>query len=506
MRRILFPVILFFVALIVPGAPVRAQTPPTGIEKINHVVIIFMENWTFDGLYSKFPGANGLQDPSSHIVQVDRDGKPYETLPPVINAWENNTPDTRFPADLPNAPFIIDDYVPNNQIVPSPLHRFYEYQLQMNGGKMDKYVAWSDSGAMTMGVHDTFKLPLYPYAKEYTLADNYFSSAFGGSMLNHFWLVCACTPRWENPPAEFITDPMYDAQGKLITPGEDYVNGGGKGNVTPDGYLINDVDPRYNPHHADVPLDLLAPPQDALTIGDRLSEKGLTWAWYGEGYNDALAGHPNSLYIFEHQPFVYFRQFGDGTEAKKQHLKDTTDFMDSLKDGTLPNVSYIKPIGTYDEHQGYSNVYDSEMHAIEWIKAVMESPYWNETAIFLTYDDYGGTYDHVPPPTVDRWGYGGRVPLLVISPHAKKGFVDHTLYDHTSTLKFIETRWGLEALSERDANANDLTNAFDFGQDTLPATGADLYAAFGWLAVLGVILTASGLVFMNRKSNKGDLF
>lgn len=503
MKKFILFLVLVSLLLIAPPLPARAQTPAPGIEKINHVVIIFMENWTFDGLYSKFPGANGLQDPSSHIVQVDRDGKPYATLPPVINAWENK-PDTRFPNDLPNAPFLIDDYVPNNEIVPSPLHRFYEYQLAINGGKMDEYVAWSDSGAMTMGVYDTFKLPLYPYARQYTLADNYFSSAFGGSMLNHFWLVCACTPRWENAPAEFIADPMYDAQGKLIEPGETYTAGGGKGNVTPDGYLVNDVDPRYNPHHANVPLDQLAPPQDALTIGDRLSEKGLSWAWYGEGYNDAIAGKPDPLYIFEHQPFVYFRQFGDGTEAKQEHLKDTTDFMASLQNGTLPNVSYIKPIGTYDEHQGYSNVFDSENHAIEWIQAVMQSPYWKDTAIFLTYDDYGGTYDHVPPPNVDRWGYGGRVPLLVISPYAKKGFVDSTLYDHTSTMKFIETRWGLEPLTERDANANDLTNAFDFEQEVLPATGADFFSLPVLTLLLGIFLLTAGLFLMTRQTLKGE--
>lgn len=496
MKKFLLPLCALLLLLGASIAPTRAQS--RGIEKINHVVILFMENWTFDGLYSKFPGANGLQMSESHIVQVDRDGKPYETLPPVINAWENR-PDTRFPSNLPNAPFLIDDYVPNTEIVPSPLHRFYEFQLQMNGGKMDKFVAWSDSGGMTMGVHDTFKLPLYPYAKEYTLADNYFSAAFGGSMLNHFWLICACTPRWENAPAEFIADPKYDANGILIDPGEIFSDGGGKGNVTPDGYLVNDVDPRYQPHHANAPLDLLAPPQDALTIGDRLSEKNITWAWYAEGYNDALAGHPDPLYIFEHQPFVYFKQFGDGTLAKQKHLQDTTAFMAALQNGTLPAVSYIKPLGTYDEHAGYANVFDSENHAVEWIRAIQNSPYWKDTAIFLTYDDFGGTFDHVPPPVIDRWGPGARVPMLIVSPYAKKGFVDSTQYDHTSTLKFIETRWQLEPLGTRDAAANDLTNAFDFDQAVLPAAGASVYENVLWFAIIGVVLLSCGILIFKRR-------
>lgn len=476
-----------------------------GIEEINHVIIIFMENWTFDGLYGSFPGANGVRSAEARVIQADKDGNPFATLPPVINSWENNQPDTRFPSDLPNAPFVIDEYVPNTDIVPSPLHRFYQYQLQLNGGKMDRFVAWSDDGAMTMGVYDTTRLPLYPYARQFTLADNYFSAAFGGSMLNHFWLICACTPVWHDAPAKFIADPKYDAQGKLIDPGEVASNGGGNGNVTPDGYLVNDVDPHYNPHHANVPLEELAPPQDAPTIGDRLSEKGIDWAWYGEGYADALAGKPDKLFIFEHQPFVYFTQFGDGTAAKQEHLRDASEFMTALQNGTLPAVSYLKPIGTYDQHAGYSAPAPSEQHAIEWIQAVMNSPYWKDSAIFLTYDDFGGTFDHVPPPVVDRWGPGGRVPLLVLSPFAKKGFVDHTRYDHTSTLKFIETRWQLAPLTERDAAANDLTSAFDFnraaGTRTLPSTGGELPDTRPiWFTVAGLVLIVGGLflVFVRR--------
>lgn len=481
-----------------------ASSPDEGINRINHVVIIFNENWTFDAHYGLFPGANGLNAPGARIPQVDKDGKAYETLPQVVNNFHSTAPDTRFPADLPNAPFEIDQYVPADQEIPSPVHRFYEYQLQINGGKLDKYVAWSDTDGLAMGYYDTQKLPLYPYAKAFTLADNYFSSAYGGSMLNHFWLVCACTPRWENAPPEFIAHPEYDAAGKLISPGETVENGGGNGNVTPDGWLVNDVDPRYNPHHADEPLDKLAPPQEALTIGDRLSEKGISWAWYAQGYADAIAGHPDPLYIFEHQPFVYFKQFGDGTPAKAEHLQDTDAFLAALKNGTLPAVSYLKPIGEDDEHSGYSAVDSSEQNTLKWIQAVMDSPYWKDTAIFVTYDDFGGFYDHVMPPAVDRWGYGGRVPMIVISPYAKKGFIDHTQYDHTSTLKFIETRWGLQPLTTRDAAANDMTNAFDFSQPAvtpqLPASGAsDSAGLMLWTGLLGVLLVAGGFLVVRRR-------
>lgn len=113
----------------------------------------------------------------------------------------------------------------------------------------------------------------------------------------------------------------------------------------------------------------------------------------------------------------------------------------------------------------------------------MLSQYWQDTAIFITYDDFGGWYDHVAPPVIDRWGPGGRVPLLVISPYARKGFVDSTFYDTTSLLTFIETRWNLEQLGERDAAAADLTNLFDFGQEIgpvrapAPVVGQDIRAA-----------------------------
>ncbi len=508
-RILWFGAALLLLALSLPPRAL-AQDPAAGIRRINHVVIIFNENWTFDAHYGLFPGANGLNAPGARIPQVDKDGIPYQTLPPVRNNHNSTAPDTRFPANLPNAPFLIDQYVPADQKIPSPVHRFYEYQLQINGGKMNQYVVWSDTGALAMGYYDTHKLPLYPYARQYTLADNYFSSAYGGSMLNHFWLICACTPRWENAPADFVAHPEYDAAGKLISPGETVVNGGGNGNVTPDGYLVNDVDPSYHPHTAGTPPDHLAPPQDALTIGDRLSAKGISWAWYAQGYADAIAGHPDPLYIFEHQPFVYFRQFGDGTAAKAEHLKDVNDFLAALQNGTLPAVSYLKPIGEDDEHSGYAAVDSSEQNTVRWIQAIMNSPYWQDTAIFVTYDDFGGFYDHVPPPAVDRWGYGGRVPMIIISPYAKKGLVDSTQYDHTSTLKFIETRWDLEPLTMRDAAANDMTNAFDFTQTPaapLPASGAS-ESVRSWLrlGLVGVLLLTGGgwLILGNLRRRKAS--
>jgi phospholipase C len=147
----------------------------------------------------------------------------------------------------------------------------------------------------------------------------------------------------------------------------------------------------------------------------------------------------------------------------REHIQDEERFRSSLTDGSLPAVSYIKPLGIDDEHAGYSDVDAAERHAVDLIEAVQDSPYWERAAIIVTYDDFGGWYDHVAPPPIDRWGPGGRVPALIVSPWARKGFIDSTPYDHTSILKFIEWRWGLRALSSRDAMAWNLLAAFDFG-------------------------------------------
>jgi phospholipase C len=130
--------------------------------------------------------------------------------------------------------------------------------------------------------------------------------------------------------------------------------------------------------------------------------------------------------------------------------------------GRFPAVAFVKPIGEVDEHAEYSTVAAGERHAVELIEAVRRSAIWPRSAVIVTYDDFGGWYDHVPPPRGDRWGPGGRVPMLIVSPWAKRGHVDRTFYDHTSILRFIAWRWRLEPLSARAAAANNLLPAFDF--------------------------------------------
>ncbi len=449
-------------------APARAQQAPRpvpGLDRIRHIVVIFLENRSFDNLYGAFPGANGLSNASeSAKTQVDRDGKPYDKLPPVLNTMAKSPNaagpapvDARFPTDLPNGPFRAEPYVGLNQTTGDLVHRFYQEQLQINDGKMNKFIAWTDEGSLVMSYFDGASLPLWEYAQKYTLADNFFHAAFGGSFLNHQWLVCACSPVFKNAPDRLVA--KLDDKGALIKDGA----------VTPDGYAVNTLYPRGGPFpkQATDP-SFLVPPQDQPNIGDRLTAKGVSWAWYSGGWNDAVAGRPDHDFQFHHQAFAYFRNTALGTKAAKAHLRDEADFVAGIHRGRLPAVSFWKPIGEENEHPGYANVASGEHHTREIIRMIERSSLWKDTVIIVTYDENGGLWDHVAPPKIDRWGPGTRIPALVISPFAKKGFVDHTQYDTTSILKLIETRYGLAPLSSRDAAAADMTHALELQSPGAP--------------------------------------
>jgi len=186
----------------------------------------------------------------------------------------------------------------------------------------------------------------------------------------------------------------------------------------------------------------------------------VSWAWYSGGWNAALAGTPDPKFQFHHQPFAYFAKYADGTAARAEHLKDEDDFVAAAQAGTLPAVSFVKPIGANNEHPGYTDLITGENYTVQLIDKVRNGPNWEDTAIIVTYDENGGFWDHVPPPAVDRWGPGTRVPAIVISPFARKGYVDSTVYDTTSILALIEHRWDLVPLATRDAAVADLSGAF----------------------------------------------
>jgi len=420
------------------GSAVNASLAP-----INHIVVIYLENRSFDNLYGEFPGADGIVGLApERYRQVDENDKPFDHLPQAANA--------HIPLDLPNAPFPIERYIPSDAPTRDLVHRFYQEQLQIHGGRMDRFAVVSDAEGLTMAYYHSANLPLAAEARKYVLADRFFHAAFGGSFLNHVYFISAAAPKFPN--ASDAMRAVVDANGHLVRDGA----------VSPDGYVVNTAFSVHQPRPGFARAETLVPAQTMPTIGDRLSDKQVSWAWFAGGWNDAIAGSPDSLFQFHHQPFVYFAKYADGTAARAEHLRDEQEFLAAAKAGTLPSVAFVKPIGEQNEHPGYTDLIAGERHTVELIDAVRNGPNWADAAIIITYDENGGFWDHVAPPARDRWGPGARVPTIIISPFARRGYVDHTTYDTMSILAFIEHRFGLTPLSASDARAADLRAAFDW--------------------------------------------
>ena len=448
--RRLLTIVTTAVALWASGA--AAQVAPGDLGKIDTIVVIYLENRRFDHLYGNFPGANGLANAGAAAIQTNETGKPYETLPaPLDLRLKRPAPYAAIPDKLPNGPFPLHKYYNAGQQMGSLIHAFYQQQQQINGGKMDRFALASDAKGYAMGYWDTSGLMLWDYARRYTLADNFFHAAFGGSFLNHFWLVCACTPVYPGAPEKIVA--KLDGSGKMLKDGY----------VTPDGYGVNTMEPIGGPYDSHLDKARLLPVQTLPTIGDRLTEKGIAWAWYTGGWNEAEAGTLKpGTFSYHHQPFAFFKRFQKGTPDRARHLKDLEDFLSDLQKGTLPAVAIYKPRRGINQHPSASDIVSSDRHTGEILQKLEKSPQWPRMAVIVTYDENGGFWDHVAPPTRDRWGPGTRVPTIIVSPFARRGFVDHTQYDTTSILKLIETRFGLAPLTEADAKATNMLAAFQF--------------------------------------------
>jgi phospholipase C len=470
--------------------PAGAADPLAGIDTI---VVIYAENRSFDNLYGTFPGANGLAQASpASLQQRDRDGSVLKELPPV---WGGLTAKGVTPAvteaqtaHLPNRPFAIDD--PNGFNTPLGVvthdlwHLFYQNQMQIDGGRNDKFVAYADSGAMVMGYYaDNAKnLPLWRVAQRYTLADNFFMAAFGGSYLNHQWLICACTPVYPHADRSPAKDKIVvlDAGGKALklaaNSPKSALDGPPKfvrdGQITPDFYAVNTMQPPYQPSrnapaqggdpaYADPANPTTLPPQKATTIGDLLSQKGIDWAWYSGAWQMVLDHDPDLdkvVFQYHHQPFNYFADMAPGTPARAAHLRDGGRdgalFIKAIDEGKLPPVTFYKPQGNLNEHSGYAAILAGDEHIASLVGHLEKSPQWAHMVVVITYDENGGIWDHVAPPKADRWGPGSRIPALIVSPFARKGYIDHTQYDTNSILRLISRRFGLPPLpgiTARDA-------------------------------------------------------
>ena len=478
------------------------------LDRIANVVVIYAENRSFNNLFANFPGATGVpvtkdqkKKGASFAPQKDRDGSVLAKLPP---AWGGLTaagqPVTVTQAQttnvLPNAPFQIDSptpawgapVLPNTIITRDLYHRFFENQMQIAGGLNDKFAAWGDSGGTVMGYFDGSRTAMWKIARDYTLADRFFQGAFGGSYLNHQYLVCACLPVYPDadtsPAHPSIAVLRTDADGKF-TPDLALADNSPasaltgppvfkkSGNLTPKDYLgdgtfhsINTMQPpyqpSYNPPTPDDTAGLYAtpaepttlPPQALATIGDLLNQKQVAWAWYSGGWNAALADRTkvyddaSGNFQAHHQPFNYYAAFDPKTHAadRAAHLKDYTDLVADAAAGKLPPVAFYKPVGKNNEHPGYASLAEGDGHIADLVAKLQASPQWAHMLVVVTYDENGGQWDEVAPPKADLAGPGTRIPAMIISPYARRGFVDHTPYDTGSIVRFITHRWSLPVL------------------------------------------------------------
>ena len=513
--------------------------------KIETIVVIYAENRAFDNLYGDFPGAEGLRQVvdrdgrplPAYVPQVDRDGSRLPTLPrtwggvtaagvePVVTEAQS--------AGLPNAPFSIEHAftaqanvtLSTSTVTRDLYHRFFEHQMQIDGGKNDGYAAWSDAGGLAMGHYNYSQSALYGLAKEFVLADHFFQGAFGGSFLNHQYLICACAPIYPNADTAAAKPSIalleQDAAGHYLprlklakdakpSALDEPPRFAKSGNITPadyfgDGqfYAVNTMQPAYQPSgnkpatdadtlFADPNNPTTLPPQRQPTIGDALDAKHVQWTWYAGAWITALAdgrrspsltrtaiytpptagGNPD--FQPHHQPFNYYESFDPKIHAEQRaaHLKDYEDLINDAAAGHLPAVTFYKPQGNLNQHAGYASVAEGDAHLAALVATLRASRQWPHMVIVITYDEFGGAWDHMPPPQGDRLGPGARIPALIISPFAKRGTVDHTPYDTASILRLITRRFDLKVLqgiAQRDsalaahgaAPMGDLTNALD---------------------------------------------
>jgi acid phosphatase len=548
MQRILAAAAAAVALVTVGAAPALADR----FKHIDRVVVIYEENHSFDNLYGDWEGVDGLGGAdAAHTTQVGQAGAPYACLlqndpnltspSPLAPTCTDSTTGTTFQSAFTNAPFQIDTYIPptantcpNGTPGGAPggctrdlVHRYYQEQYQLDGGRQDRYVTGSDAVGLTMGVYDTKALPIYAYLHSkhhprYAIADRFFQSAFGGSFLNHQWLVAARTPTWPGAlnnasgnDLHSVVDtngmptsyPLYQsplgtaAKDLALTascsppPGRPATPGG----VVCGDYAVNTIQPPYQPYSPGTALARRLPAQTAPTIGDRLSAAGVDWAWYSGGWSNAdgdvggpgwtngtggtcadpntqsgatFPNCPNKLFQYHHQPLNYYASFAPQTTERERHLRDEQEFLaaanDSGKRCGLKQVSFIKPLGPENEHPGYASEHFGSDHLVDLLKAVEGSRCAKNTMVIVTYDEFGGQWDHVAPPGQgasagphDEWGPGTRIPALVVSPRLHGSFsVDHTEHDTTSILSTIEHRFGLEPLSTRDAAAPDLSSVF----------------------------------------------
>lgn len=479
-------------------------------------------------------------NPNLYMLDPTQTG-PYATLPQPNTTYATGqtpgVPDPRFPADLPNGPFQITKYVSYDAHVGDPVHRFFQMWQQHDKGRNDLFPWVAETvgvgpqnsspitpantyqGGVSMGFYNmsTGDAPYFKaLAEDYAMSDNYHQSVMGGTGANFIAIVTgdvayhnangvADVPpanQIENPNPQAGTNNFYQQDGygggsyvncaDANQPGVsailDYINGlpgeAFRGGNCAAGhyYLLNNYGLGYTATGQVKPLGanlFTLPPQTIPTIADALSDKDISWKWYSGGRNN---GNPTGEYCSICDPLTGFTSVM--TTSLKDNLQDVTQFYQDVRDEkSMPAVAFIRPFESMAGHPANSTMDGYENFVKDIISRVKSNKkLWAKTAILITMDEGGGYYDTGYIQPVDFFGDGTRIPMVVVSPFAKKGHVDHSYSDHASILKFIEKNWRLQPLSERsrDNLPNPVASARDpYVPLNRPAVG-DLMGMFSF--------------------------
>ncbi len=461
--------------LIAPASPISHQLTGSGTATpIRHIVVIFQENVSFDHYFGTYPNA------------ANTDGQPFRTKPgtPRVNglntALLTHNPNEYNPRRLS----------PSQALTCDQDHAYTAEQKAFDGGLMDKFVQYTGNSECTapvahppglvMDYYDGNTVTgLWNYAQRFSMSDNSYDSEFGPSTPGAVNLVSGQTHGAVglNASGQAVSDP-----GVIGTPDAHEV-----------GTVYSDQDPYLDDcsNHAGPTLKMTG-----TNIGDRLNADAITWGWFEGGFAPTrttasgtgvcgathvnIGGETVADYVPHHEPFEYYASTANphhvaprnvaeiGHNGRANHQYDLSWFGKALDSGNLPAVSFLKAAAYQDGHAGYSDPIDEQNFLVSTINSIQRSPYWRDTAIVINYDDSDGWYDHVMPPIIDssadpatdalngpgacgngtslggyqdRCGYGARLPMLVISPYAKVDYIDKTITDQTSIVRFIEDNW-----------------------------------------------------------------
>lgn len=453
----------------------QAQTGPDTITPIKYLVVIFQENNSFDHYFGTYPSA---QNPPGEPTFLAKPNTP--SVNGLNNFLLNHNPNLANPTRLDRSQALTCDQD----------HGYQAEQLAFDHGLMDKFVQNTGGGScsdksIVMDYYDGNTVTaLWNYAQYFAMSDNSYGTTFGPS-----------TPGAIN----LVSGQTHGATPSI--PG-----------VIANGTDIGDADPTYDGCSAGKTFAMTG-----TNVGDLLNAKGITWGWFEGGFKPTsrskgsivcgsshlnIGGQSVTDYSPHHEPFQYYQSTANpqhlpptsvamiGKTDQANHQYDLSNFWQAVNAGSQPAVSFLKAEAYQDGHAGYSDPLDEQHFLVNTINRLEKLPTWNQTAVIINYDDSDGWYDHVMGPIVnqsndpnndgltdpgmcgtpqpgaylDRCGYGPRLPLLVISPYARENFVDNSVTDQSSILRFIEDNWQLGRIGDQstDAIAGTLNNLFNF--------------------------------------------